>query len=209
MRARPRAIRRSAARAERSTGRCQPQVAATNAIQHTSGCVSHAKSRRTASDRSSGPMTALAIRGGSARTIAIAGAAREQHRRRDNHQQQMLRHVNLQQYVVERLERRGDCDEERGYPAHEHCEPPQRKALRHLAMQAMEAARVDRGGDEQRRDGGERRRPRIQRGLYCGVHSDAGTAGRAESRAGGSPGGCIVARNATIALTSAGVRFLP
>src|SRR5580704_16425700 len=121
----------------------------------------------------------------------------------------MLRHMNLQEQVVERLERRGDRDEERGYPADEHRDPPGRKALRHLAMQTMEAAGVDRGGDEQRRDSGERRCPRIEGGLDCGVHSDAGTAGRAESRAGGSPGGCIVERNATIALTSAGVRFLP
>src|SRR5271170_2139989 len=121
----------------------------------------------------------------------------------------MLRHVDLQEQVVEFLERRRDRDEQRTNPAHERRESPAGEAIRHLAMQADEAARVNRRCHEQHRDRRDGRRPRIEGVLYYRVHCDAGTAGCAESRAGGWPCGCIVLRNATIALTSAGLRFLP
>ena len=71
----------------------------------------------------------------------------------------MLRHVDLQEQVVDGLERRGERDEQGRDAGEERREPPCGEASRHLAVQAREAARVERGEREQRRDGEEGRRP--------------------------------------------------
>ena len=78
----------------------------------------------------------------------------------------MLRHVHLQQQVVERLQRRGDRDQQRRDAGEERREPPRGEASRHLPMHAREAARVERGYCEQHRDRENRRRPHIESGLY-------------------------------------------
>ena len=98
------------------------------------------------------------------------GSTQPEQRRRDHHQQQVLQHVDLQQQGRERLDRRGEGQEERRRASPERDWLAARPASLIPAMQREPAAQVDAGRQQERGKNPRLEWPGAQEGVECGVH---------------------------------------
>ena len=172
------------------------------------------KARRSAGQARNGPSQSFATTRRQSAQQRHQRRAEQQQRRRHHHQQQVLHHVHLEQQAGEGVERRRDGDEQGREAAQEARQPPDREALGHLPPQHAPPASVDHGEHEQAEHEpgieGPGSQDRASHELPASAQRAAAErTGCAASRAGSWFGGCIVSRNATIAVTSAGLRFLP
>src|SRR5262249_17523595 len=108
-----------------------------------------------------------------------------------HHEQQVLGHVHLQEQGGERLDRRGQGEEDRGQPAQEGGGPAGGPARGVPAGQDEPAAQVDRGGQGERNEQRGVERPGAQEGVERRAH---GCGCRATEPVAGSAGGCPCGR---------------
>src|ERR1700733_8933357 len=137
----------------------------------------------------------------------------------------MLQHVHGQRGIVKSVQRRPDREPHENDSTEKRWEPPARNEIGECRAQAKPASRINKGGKAQRQIKSEGIGPRLQDRVRVSIHSfsqkfygwpepgpaasGARAMARAASRAGACPAGCSDSRNATSAVVSAGLKFLP
>ena len=147
------------------------------------------------------------------------GRAEEHEGRNDEHEENVLNHVDGEGGFIKCGKRRAD-----GKPQEEHggekCgESPNGKDGRGSAAKGEPSTKIDCGREQERKIEWEWRRPLVEQRLRGGRHDQYGwppaggacseMAFSAATRAGTCAAGCRVLRNATNAVTSGGLRALP
>ena len=120
--------------------------------------------------RKSGATQYVRIGRGSPSSKGNSGSTQPEQGRRDHHEQHMLQHVDLQQQGRERLDRRGEGQEERRQAGPERDRLAPRPASLIPAMQHEPAAKVDAGRQQERGEDPGLERPGAQEGVEGGVH---------------------------------------
>jgi hypothetical protein len=137
--------------------------------------------------------------------------------RRDGHQEKMLQHVCREELLVQKRQGRANGQPNQADACQKTSRPPGGEKICRGQPKLPPSAKIENSNEEEPKCQGNRYSPGSQHGIgsfrhrgYCfGAVFGAWISSRAASRAGNCPGGCNVARNATSAVVSAGLRFFP
>src|SRR6516165_9508755 len=138
------------------------------------------------------------------------GCAQPEERRRRHHEQQVLHHVDLEQQLGERLDRRGQGQVDGREPAEERGGAAAVPAPGVAAAEHEPAAQIDAGREQQSGQKPGVERPGAQAGVERGAHGYSFSSVRASAgRARGAPSGRRFSRNSTRPVISGGLICLP
>ncbi len=146
-----------------------------------------------------------------------SGRSEQQQRRPKRGKQQMLNHVDRQQFLVESSERRAQRHPDQKQPEKKAVGAPARNDVHGSRAKIKPSAQVQECRDNHSHCKQDRRRPGSQCGLngrrhesrYCPEGLCGWASPSAALRAGAWPAGCNVSRNATSAVVCAGLKFFP